>query len=104
VDEDVLVIAADEIPDGAARKYPVGGDLTIAVFRSGGEYFAIDDRCPHKHASLCEGQFDGRVVVCPAHGWQVDVRSGRGVNQRFLRVRRFDVEVEDGRVRVAIGR
>ena len=35
-----------EIPEGEGRAFEAG-QRTIAIFRSEGKYYAIDDQCPH---------------------------------------------------------
>ena len=35
-----------------------------------GKVFALRDTCPHRGTLLSRGQFDGREVECPYHGWR----------------------------------
>ncbi len=58
------------------------GDYDIAVFNVDGEFFAIDDVCPHFAGSLHEGTVAGGIVTCPLHGWSFDLRTGRQTNGR----------------------
>ena len=53
---------------------------TLAVGISGGEPFAVSNRCRHLFASLGEGQVteDG-CLECPWHASRYDVRSGKMV-------------------------
>ena len=48
----------------------------MALFRRGGEVFAIGNACPHQGGSLCDGMVEGDIVICPLHGWEFDLRSG----------------------------
>ncbi|MHC4846109.1 MAG: Rieske (2Fe-2S) protein [Planctomycetota bacterium] len=48
----------------------------IAVFNTTGQYYGIDDTCPHRGASFSEGSLNGTVVNCPWHGAEADVRTG----------------------------
>ncbi len=68
---------------GSADKFPVNKGVCvevegkrIAVFNTTGQYYAINDTCPHKGASLSEGAMNGMTVICPWHGAEVDVRTG----------------------------
>jgi nitrite reductase/ring-hydroxylating ferredoxin subunit len=70
------------------------GDYDIAVFNVDGEFFAIDDVCPHFAGSLSEGTVDGVTVSCPVHGWCFDLRDGHMPNGRRSVVT-FDVRVEN---------
>lgn len=50
----------------------------IAVFKIGDEVFAINNICPHQHTALLyDGFVEDRCVVCPAHGWKFDLRTGK---------------------------
>ena len=68
---------------GPVSNFPVNkgvcvdvGGKKIAVFNATGQYYAIDDTCPHRGASLSQGSLSGTSVHCPWHGAEVDVRTG----------------------------
>jgi len=86
-----VTLRASEVPEGAAAVLKVDDDLTVSVYRVGDTYYAIDDRCPHKSVSLARGTFVDAVVTCPAHGFTVDVRTGRSPRNPLLRVTTFPV-------------
>ena len=86
-----VTLRTSDVPDGAAALVKVDDDLTIAVYRVGDSYYAIDDRCPHKGVSLAKGTFEDAVVTCPAHHFTVDVRTGRSPRNPLMRVRAFPV-------------
>ncbi|MEE8314362.1 MAG: Rieske 2Fe-2S domain-containing protein [Myxococcota bacterium] len=69
------VAALDEIPDDAGLRVSLG-DLELGIYRIDGELYAMDDICPHAGSSLSEGFLAGTCVVCPAHLWEFDVRTG----------------------------
>ena len=48
----------------------------IVLCNVDGQYFAVDNICPHQGAPLCEGELDGTNLWCPWHGASFDVRSG----------------------------
>jgi nitrite reductase/ring-hydroxylating ferredoxin subunit/multimeric flavodoxin WrbA len=50
----------------------------VAVFLHDGRFRAIGNACNHKGGPLCEGRLRGEYVVCPWHGWEYSVVSGRG--------------------------
>jgi nitrite reductase/ring-hydroxylating ferredoxin subunit/multimeric flavodoxin WrbA len=51
---------------------------TVAVFVYEGRVRAIGNVCNHKGGPLAEGRLRGEYVVCPWHGWEYSVRTGRG--------------------------
>jgi nitrite reductase/ring-hydroxylating ferredoxin subunit len=90
--------AADEIAEGAGKTVFIDGK-PIALFHLGGEFFALDDVCPHRGGSLGHGTLEGEMVECPLHGWTFSVKTGRmamseGVRAYPVRVERGDVFVE----------
>jgi nitrite reductase/ring-hydroxylating ferredoxin subunit/multimeric flavodoxin WrbA len=50
----------------------------VAVFLHEGRLRAIGNTCNHKGGPLCEGHRRGEYVVCPWHGWEYSVVTGRG--------------------------
>ena len=56
----------------------LANDYEIAIFKIKGEIFALSNKCPHKHtAQIYEGFIEEGCVVCPAHGWMFDLRTGK---------------------------
>lgn len=98
----LVTIERSAIADGRARLVTIDDDLTVAVFRAGEAYYAIDNRCPHQGGPLGEGRFDGTVVTCPWHGFTIDVRTGRCPRTPGLRVRTFAVEPDGDLLRIMI--
>src|SRR6266496_5180596 len=50
----------------------------IAVFLHEGRFTAISDICNHKGGPLSEGRVRGEFVMCPWHGWEYSVVTGKG--------------------------
>jgi nitrite reductase/ring-hydroxylating ferredoxin subunit len=71
----VKVATVSELAPGTAKQAKVGGK-TLAVFNVNGSFYAIDDTCPHRGASLAEGFVEGHEVICPLHAAAFDVTTG----------------------------
>jgi nitrite reductase (NADH) small subunit/3-phenylpropionate/trans-cinnamate dioxygenase ferredoxin subunit len=98
----VTVAKVGDIPEGEGRSFQVGERL-VAVFHQNGEYFAIDDLCPHMGASLGAGYLDEEgVVVCPWHAWRFCVRDGKWADNPRLGVDTFEVRVNAGEIQVRV--
>ena len=69
-------VRASLLPEGAMRKidYP---PYHVLVARVDGALHAIEDACPHSGESLCRGHIEDGAVVCPAHGWAIDLVTGQ---------------------------
>jgi 3-phenylpropionate/trans-cinnamate dioxygenase ferredoxin subunit len=72
----VKVASVSEIPPGGRKLVEVEG-RPIAVFNTGGEFYAIDDVCTHDGGPLAEGELCGSEIQCPRHGARFDVRTGK---------------------------
>jgi nitrite reductase/ring-hydroxylating ferredoxin subunit len=62
------------------EEYPFGAKIAgkeVGVFLVDGEYFAIEDVCPHAYALLSQGFVEDGKVECPLHEAVFDIRSGR---------------------------
>ena len=88
-----------DIEEGTAIAVTIG-ERTIALFNIGGEYYAINDMCPHRGGSLSRGKVEGTTVTCPMHKWTFDVRTGR--LPMGGGVRGYPVRVEEGEIFVEI--
>ena len=82
------VAAVDEVPCGKGRSVRVE-DRQIALFNVDGNYYAIDDRCPHMGADLSCGVLKERTVMCTWHGWQFDLESGSCLNVKWAKVQQY---------------
>lgn len=62
------------------RRKPVALSLLdrplVLARDAGGLAFALEDRCPHRHAPLSAGTVTGEGIACSYHGWRFDP-SGR---------------------------
>ena len=97
-----IAVAATAVRDGGAHVVEVDAALSIALFRIGDEVFAIDDCCPHAGGSLGRGACEGGIVVCPLHGFRVDVRTGKSPDRSYLRVASFAVEQRGGTLTIHV--
>ncbi len=103
----IRVAAVGDIADGEALTLPpatTGHSDTIAVFRDGGEYFALDDTCSHGQASLSEGWVENGEVECPLHSARFCLQTGAALCMpATVAQRAHRVEVRDSAVWVYPG-
>jgi nitrite reductase (NADH) small subunit/3-phenylpropionate/trans-cinnamate dioxygenase ferredoxin subunit len=95
------VCKVGDLADGEGMTAAIGTKL-IAVFRDAGQYFAIDDCCPHMGASLSGGYLQEGVVTCPWHAWRFRIRDGTWVDNPRLKIGCFPVRIEGDEVQVQI--
>jgi ethylbenzene dioxygenase ferredoxin component len=61
------------------RQFLVHGEVAIALYRVGDQFYATDDTCTHAVACLSEGELEGDVVVCPVHFGEFHVPTGKAL-------------------------
>lgn len=97
--------------------------VEIGVFHVKGQFSAYGNVCPHMGGPVCQGKILPRVeedmaadrkslgfvfsktqtnIVCPWHGYEFDIRTGRHQGNPRLRLRSLDVRVAGGEVFVMV--
>lgn len=76
------------------------GSHWLAIFAIDGGYAAIDNRCPHASAPLCDGWLRDGKVACFLHGWEFDLRTGACDVGAEWNVKTYAVREHGGRVQV----
>ena len=98
----IRVCPLDEIPAGEARAFTVEG-YEVAIFNTGDEVYAIENRCPHMGAELADGELVNNSVCCHNHGWLINLETGEVANREGVGAATFPASVEDGVVYIQIG-
>jgi nitrite reductase (NADH) small subunit len=99
--EFVSVAEVSSLPAGHGRTVNVRG-REFAVYHWGDEFFAIDDRCPHRGGPLGAGYLEDGKVYCPLHGWAFDLKTGACLSNPERPVRVYSTRVIDGQVQIEI--
>ncbi len=97
----VKVAQRGDLGPGQVKAVAVNG-AQIALCNVDGVYYVIDDNCPHRSASLSEGDLIGKELTCPLHGAIFDVTNGEvlegpageGVTSYEVRQLGDDIEVK----------
>lgn len=95
------VAKVGDIPEGEGRAFEVNGKL-VAVFLHGGQYYAIDDVCPHMGASLSQGYVEKGIVTCPWHAWRFRITDGTWADSPKLKIGCYPVRVQGDEIQVQV--
>ena len=118
-DRRAAVCDAEDLPPGERTIVDVRG-VEVGVFNVDGDFYALQNTCPHRHGPVCEGKvtkaLEGEwpgvgerlresmtgepAIACPWHGWEFDMATGRHLGDDSFRVASFDVVVDAGVVYV----
>ena len=87
------VASVGDIPAGHGLLVEAAG-VTLALFNAGGGRFhATSPLCPHEDGPLAEGWLEGDAVVCPWHGFDFDLGTGKCRVDDSLRISVYRVRV-----------
>lgn len=119
---DVVVAKASSFEDPGRKVFDVDG-TEVGIFKLGGEFYAWENRCPHLDGPACQGKIlpcateavnddktsRGREfsktqmnIVCPWHGFEFDIRTGRHPVNQAVRLRAVKMRLEGDDVVVSI--
>ena len=71
----------------------------IVIFNIADQFFAIGDICTHDDGPLGDGDLEGYNIVCPRHGGEFDVRTGKAVQLPVVvDIPAYPVKVVDGMI------
>jgi nitrite reductase/ring-hydroxylating ferredoxin subunit len=112
---ETFVCSVDELPPGQRKLVRVGA-LEVGVFNIDGQFYGLPNLCTHQFGPLCQGAItgtivaraetgfrrawvqDGRVLICPWHGLEFDLTTGRCLAYSRVKLRTYRVEVREGQV------
>ena len=97
--ETIIAGRVEDLPPGRCATVELPNGAEVAVYNVSGELFATENSCPHHGAPLADGKLCGHVIECGFHGWQFDVRDGRGLTVP-VSISSYRVWVEDGEIKI----
>ena len=100
----------EDVPgDGGACVLLDGEQIAIFYFSRRDEWYATENRCPHKQQMALSRGMTGSAgpecepkVACPFHKKTFSLRSGECLSGDDYRIRTYPVKVKNGRVYVGI--
>ena len=116
------ITAVDDCPPQTSLEIVVDGAV-IALFNVDGQLFALDGICPHQGGPVCHGRILKKVeevimedktskgltfspkhthVVCPWHGFEFNIRTGRHPGDRNAVLTPVEVKIRNHDVFVIV--
>ncbi|MDX2089223.1 MAG: Rieske (2Fe-2S) protein [Kofleriaceae bacterium] len=93
----VRVCKLSDVVPGELRAFPVRGvTWPVIVTSVDDELFAMPGVCPHEDVALADGYLFGHEVMCSAHAYTFDLRTGKCRHDRTLELRRYPITIVDG--------
>lgn len=89
----IQVCKVNDVQEGKGKVLFVQGK-EIALFKLNGDFFAMDNTCPHQGGSLGDGTVSNCIVTCPLHGWEFNVKTGTSLLLEHIKLDSYPVEVK----------
>jgi nitrite reductase/ring-hydroxylating ferredoxin subunit len=90
-----------DLEDGKSVEVEVG-PLSLLLHRRGELVFATGIYCPHADVILDPRNCFGDEIVCKAHGYRSNIRTGECLNDPDIRLSTYPVLIEAGEVWVKL--
>jgi len=86
-----------DLVEGKGKRFIIN-DCDVAVFRLNEEISVLSNICPHQKAAIIyDGIIEENKIICPAHGWEFNIKTGCYQDGRHG-LDSFEVKVQDGKV------
>lgn len=96
------IAPASELPNGERLFVEIEGK-SLVIFNIAGQFFSIADICTHDDGPVGEGDLEGFNVVCPRHGAEFDVRTGKVMSMpAVVDIAAYPVRVVEGMIQVGM--
>jgi len=96
------VASLSDLPNGERLFVEIDGQ-PLVIFNIAGKIFAISDICTHDDGPLGDGDLEDYNIVCPRHGAEFDVRSGKVMSMPAARdIPAYPVRTINGKVEVGL--
>lgn len=89
----IKVAQTNDLMPGNKKKI-ILEEKEILLTNIAGNYYAVNNACPHMGGSLFDGMLEGTQIICPKHGSIFDVRTGhvvQGGKMFFMKVKVKDL-------------
>ncbi|HEX4849955.1 MAG TPA: Rieske 2Fe-2S domain-containing protein, partial [Puia sp.] len=86
------VCTLNEIDDNRAKIFCLDQER-IAIFKTDGRLFAINNVCKHQNGPLGEGKIIDGCITCPWHGYQYLPHNGQSPPPFKEKVSTYDVKI-----------
>lgn len=89
-----IYLSKKQLPDPNKTTIIVQKDHEYCIINQAGEYFAIDNICPHKFASLGLGDILNDEIKCPLHEFRFNFKTGKCHIENY-KVNTYNIIVKD---------
>jgi len=94
-------LSFESLPDNQSVETEIE-HMALMLHRRGNQVYATGVYCPHAEVRLDPRNCFGDLIICKAHGYQSNIKTGECLNEPDLKLNTFPALVEDGVVWVKL--
>ena len=97
----VKAAKTNEVSPGNCVSVKLDGNF-IGIHNVDGQYYAMDNICPHVGGILHAGGQEDGIVVCPIHQWKFNVKTGQCIWPGKCALATYPLKVNGGDILVDV--
>lgn len=98
----ITVGKIEDLPVGRGATIQLKDGSELALFNASGNFFAIENHCPHRGYPLADSRVYGNIVECDVHGWQFNLQNGDCLTEPTCPLETYEVKIEDGLIKILV--
>lgn len=98
----VTVGKTDDLPVGRGATIQLKDGAEVALFNVNGNFYAIENFCPHRGYPLADSRVYGEIVECDVHGYEFDLKTGDCLTDSNCPLETYEVKIEDGMIKILV--
>jgi nitrite reductase (NADH) small subunit len=98
----ITVGQAESLPVGRGATIQLKDGSEVALFNANGNFYAIENFCPHRGYPLADSRLYGERVECDVHGWEFDLKTGECLTDSNCPLETYEVKIEDGMIKILV--
>ena len=98
----VTVGKAEALSVGRGATIQLKDGAELALFNVNGNFYAIENFCPHRGYPLADSRLYGEIVEWDVHGWEFDLTTGECLTEPSCPLEVYEVKIEDGVIKILV--
>jgi len=75
----IEIARIEDIPKNGMKMFNIG-ELGVLLVNADGNFYAVENRCPHMGYPLYLGSLEGTIITCGFHYAKFDITTGKALN------------------------
>ena len=96
-----IIVNVENLKNNSS-KIIIQNNIPIAIYKLNNNFFVLDNRCPHRGASLGDGKLNDSIIECPLHNWKFNIETGECILNSKIQIKSYKFEILDDKIKIMI--